>query len=356
MGLNNTIIKKTIYNLIFTHQITNIGTNFDNCYYEYFEKMALKMEKKDYTIIGIDGGGTKTRGILYRQGKILATSNAGTTRVGSVGVGESCERLLNVIIDLCEQANIDAVELDAVVIGLAGVWLEEEKLRSAQLLKTLARSQKMTFNDLIVISDAELALQGSFDGGNGIVLIGGTGSIALARNGKEKLARCGGWGIELDDEGSGAWIGKEGLTAIVRSIDGRGKATMLGKMFADRFPTIDLDEPRTIVKAYGDRSFEYQMLTPLVMEAAENGDQVCMEILQRASYHLMELFEALAPNYKTKTIPVALLGGMVENKTILERLINERIVANPKFERIVPKGNALDGAISIGIKLIEEMD
>jgi glucosamine kinase len=314
------------------------------------------MEKKDYTIIGIDGGGTKTRGILYRQGKILATAYAGTTRVGTVGVGESCERLLNVIIDLCEQGNIDSVELDAVVIGLAGVWLDEEKRRSAQLLKTLARGQKVTLNDLMVTSDAELALEGAFEGGNGIVLIGGTGSIGLAKPGKGLLFRCGGWGIELDDEGSGAWIGKEGLTAIVRAIDGRGNETILAKMFAELFPTIDLDQPRTIVKAYADRSFEYQMLTPLVMECAEKGDVVCMEIMQRASYHLMELFEALCPHFKIKTIPVAMLGGMVENKTILENLLNKRIKENPKYERIKPKGNALDGAISIGIRLIEEMD
>jgi len=127
-----------------------------------------------YSIIGIDGGGTRTRGILYNDGKILAKSGSGTTRVGAVGVGESCERLLNVIADLCTQAAIDSSEIDAVVIGLAGVWLDEEKRRSTQLMKTLARTQKMVLNDIIVISDAELAVEGAFGGDNGIVLIVGT--------------------------------------------------------------------------------------------------------------------------------------------------------------------------------------
>jgi glucosamine kinase len=312
---------------------------------------------RETTIIGIDGGGTRTRGILFKNGIEVARAFAGTTRVGTVGVGESCERLLNVISDLCVQADIDSVELDAVVIGLAGVWLEEEKKRSAHLLKTLARGQKLTLNDLIVISDAELALEGAFCGESGIVMIVGTGSIAIGKTTKNHFVRCGGWGIELDDEGSGAWIGKEGLTAIVRSIDGRGNSTIITQQFADMFPNIDLDNPRTIVKAYAERSFEYHMLTPIVMKAAEDGDPVCLEIIQRAAYHLMELLEAILKNYKVKTIPVSLMGGIIENNTLLAKMLYERIENHKIFKRIEPKSTALEGALALGIELIKnDMD
>ncbi len=313
-------------------------------------------QENDYTIIGIDGGGTKTRGILYRQNKIIAQSNSGTTRVGTVGVGESCERLLNLISDLCTQAQIDSEELDAVVIGLAGVWLDEEKKRSNQLLKTLARSQKITMNDLIIMSDAELALEGAFDGGNGIIMIAGTGSIAVGKLQKDKMVRCGGWGIELDDEGSGAWIGREGLTAIVRAIDGRGKPTILSDIFAELFPTINMERPRTIVKAYSERTFEYHMLTPYVMKCAVDKDEVCLEIINRACFHLMELLEVLQNQYKTQTVPVALMGGIIENNTLLAELLFNRLDGHKKLKRVNPMGSALDGSISIGMKKIKEMD
>ncbi|MDA3842861.1 MAG: hypothetical protein PF588_00645 [Candidatus Kapabacteria bacterium] len=309
----------------------------------------------NYTMIGIDGGGTRTRGILARKGEIIAHSGAGTTRVGAVGVGESCERLLNVIADLCDQAKIDTMELDAIVIGLAGVWLEEEKMRSAQLLKTLARGQKMTINDLTVTSDAEIALEGAFAGGPGIIKIVGTGSISLGKPAKGKLVRCGGWGIELDDEGSGAWIGREGLTAVVRAIDGRGKPTILTDRLTELFPFIDIENPRTIVKAYSERAFEYQMLTPVVMQCAEAGDEMCLDIINRSADHLMELLFALQPHYKTKKINVALMGGVVENDTLLEKMLNEKIKAHPVFNRVKPKGNALDGAIAMAERLTEEM-
>ncbi|MFA7627148.1 MAG: BadF/BadG/BcrA/BcrD ATPase family protein, partial [Candidatus Kapaibacterium sp.] len=175
---------------------------------------------KDYTIIGIDGGGTKTRGVIFRDGKVQSELVAGTTRIGAVGVGESCERTLNVITELCNKSGIETGEVDAIVVGLAGVWLEEEKLRSRNLIKTLARSQRTVINEILVTSDAEIALEGAFEGKDGIMTIVGTGSIALGKH-KNHLYRCGGWGIELDDEGSGAWIGREGLTAVVRGLDGR---------------------------------------------------------------------------------------------------------------------------------------
>lgn len=310
----------------------------------------------EYTIIGIDGGGTHTRGILVKDGKIAAQSKAGTTRIGAVGVGESSERILNIIADLCEQAAIDSEELDMVVIGLAGVWLEEEKKRSTQLIKTLGRSQKMILNDLIVISDAELAIEGAFEGEQGIVLIVGTGSIAVGKADKNKIVRCGGWGIELDDEGSGAWIGREGLTAVVRSLDGRGQSTTLTDFIADINPSIDIAQPRTIVKAYAERAFEYQMLSPSVMRCAEAGDVVCMDIVKRAGDHLLEHLFALHSNYKISPIPVALMGGIIDAETILADQIIKGIKKDKRFKRVEPKGTALNGAVSIAYRVIEEMD
>ncbi len=312
--------------------------------------------KNDYTLIGIDGGGTHTRGILQRENKVVAEAKSGSSRIGSVGVGESCERTLNVILELCNKAEIDISELDAVVVGLAGVWLEEEKKRSQQLLKTLGRAAGVKFNDLIVTSDAELALEGAFAGEHGIITIVGTGSIGLGRVGKSGLVRCGGWGIELDDEGSGAWIGREGLTAVVRALDGRGKATKMTQRIPEFSSIIDLKNPRTIVKAYNDGSFEYHNLTPAVMECAVEGDDVCLNIIKRSAKHLLELPVALLPSYKGKRVKVALMGGIIDAGTLLAGLLKDEINAHPDLELVEPKGTALEGAINIGVRLIEEME
>lgn len=105
----------------------------------------MAKKSNDYTIIGIDGGGTHTRGVLYREGKVIANAKAGTTRIGAVGVGESCERTLNVIIELCHQAEIETSELDAVVVGLAGVWLDEEKKKKSTSSQNTCQRPKSYF-------------------------------------------------------------------------------------------------------------------------------------------------------------------------------------------------------------------
>ncbi|MFA7325790.1 MAG: BadF/BadG/BcrA/BcrD ATPase family protein [Candidatus Kapaibacterium sp.] len=310
---------------------------------------------KDFTIIGIDGGGTHTRGILLRDGKIVAESKAGSTRIGAVGVGESCERTLNVILDLCEQASIESSEVDAVVVGLAGVWLEEEKQRSARLLKTLGRGHNFNFSDLIVTSDAEIALRGAFEGGNGIITIIGTGSIALGNPSGQDLVRCGGWGIELDDEGSGAWIGREGLTAVVRAIDGRGKKTALTDIIANAYPSINIEQPRTIVKAYSEGAFQYHSLSPFVMQCAVDGDPICLDIIDRSATHLLELPLALVPSFKEKQVEVALMGGIVENDTLLADKLKEKINKNKSLKLVDARSTALIGALAMGSELIAEM-
>ena len=310
---------------------------------------------KDFTIIGIDGGGTRTRGVLLRDGKIVAESKSGTTRVGAVGVGESCERTLNVILDLCQQAEIGSSEVDAVVVGLAGVWLEEEKQRSARLLKTLGRGQDFHFSDLIVTSDAEIALRGAFEGKEGIITIIGTGSIALGNPNGSDLVRCGGWGIELDDEGSGAWIGREGLTAVVRAIDGRGEFTALTDIISNAYPSINIDQPRTIVKAYTEGAFQYHSLSPFVMECAVDGDKVCLDIINRSANHLLELPMALVSQFKKKKVDVALMGGIVENDTLLANKLKENISKQKELNLIEAKSTALIGALTMGQELIAEM-
>ncbi|MBL8004625.1 MAG: hypothetical protein JNL36_05985 [Candidatus Kapabacteria bacterium] len=313
--------------------------------------------QNDFTIIGIDGGGSKTRGIISKNGETLATATAGTTRVGTVGFTESAERLLNVIKDLLRTAEIESKEIDAVVVGLAGIWLPDEQQRAVSLLKMLARSEGITLNDLIVISDAAIALEGAFAGDNGIVLIVGTGTIGIAKVEDGRYERCGGWGIELDDKGSGAWIGREGLTGIVRGIDGRGKPTSLTEKLVSLIPAISLEKPRTIVSAYIEGAFEYAALTPHVMECAANGDTVCMDIIERAVDHLVETPNALAKHFPSNVpIKLALMGGIMENDTLLRKLFLEKISHDTRYQIVQPTLTALDGAVNLGVNLLENLD
>lgn len=313
----------------------------------------------DYKIICIDGGGTKTRGVLFVNGNVAAERTFEySTRIGAIGFGEACDRTLHVITELCHNAQVTTTDIDIVVAGLAGVWLTQEKARALNLIKTLARQSFLSINDLVVTSDAELALEGAFDEGDGIITIVGTGSIGLAKKANsDEIFRCGGWGIELDDEGSGAWLGREGITAVVKALDGRGNKTSLTQKLISFIPQFDLSEPRTLVSAYNDKHFEYQKITPLVMECAAEKDKVCSEIVKSAAKHLAAIPNALLSQFaKNSTARVALMGGIITNKTLLAKMLIEEIKKNPRLQLVEPEGDAIRGALKIALRTLENID
>jgi N-acetylglucosamine kinase-like BadF-type ATPase len=309
----------------------------------------------NYTVIGIDGGGSKTRGrLVYGEQQVQRV--IGSTRVGVVGFTEACERVVQLLVDLTNDAGIDKSEIDAVVVGVAGIWLEEERQRFAHLLRIIARDSGFNLQDLIATSDAEIALRGAFGSEAGIMLIAGTGTITLGKNKQGELIRSGGWGIEIDDEGSGAWIGKKGLSACVKAIDGRGVQTSLLHKLADRYPQISLKFPRTIVSAFMDKVFEYHHLTQMVLEEAENGDSVCLEIVQEAAERLHENIMAVAKNIPGIPLPVSFLGGLLENNTLIARELLNKIKEKDSFNVVNPKGTALDGAIEYCFELVAKSE
>lgn len=309
----------------------------------------------NYTVIGIDGGGSKTRGrLVYGEQQVQRV--IGSTRVGVVGFTEACERVVQLLVDLTNDAGIDKSEIDAVVVGVAGIWLEEERQRFAHLLRIIARDSGFNLHDLIATSDAEIALRGAFGSDAGIMLIAGTGTITLGKNKQGDLIRSGGWGIEIDDEGSGAWIGKKGLSACVKAIDGRGVQTSLLDKLADRYPQISLKFPRTIVSAFMDKVFEYHHLTQMVLEEAENGDSVCLEIVKEAAERLHENIMAVAKNIPGIPLPVSFLGGLLENNTLIARELLNKIKEKDSFNVVEPKGTALDGAIEYCFELVAKSE
>src|SRR5262249_61200260 len=78
-----------------------------------------------------------------------------------------------------------------------------------------------------VTGDAVLAHAGALGGEPGVVLIAGTGVVALAIDADGALRTVDGWGPWLGDEGGGAWMGASGLRAALRALDGRGPSTAL---------------------------------------------------------------------------------------------------------------------------------
>lgn len=230
--------------------------------------------------IAIDGGGTKTEGLLCTgDGGILRRAVEGSSNPNDIGIEKSCARLLNVVGELAS-ALPDGAAVSSLFAGISGATGNAAMLTDA----LAASAQKVR-----VGSDAVnlLSCAGS---GDGICLISGTGSVCFVRAHGE-IRRIGGWGYLIDGAGSGYDIGRDAVSAVLCAYDGRGRATALtailekklGKRTADAIPEI----------YRGGKSF-IASLAPAVFEAAREGDGISCDILDRNAAYLAGLLSAAA--------------------------------------------------------------
>ena len=212
---------------------------------------------------------------------------------------------------------------DAICLGIAGVDREEE----ARLVRAIMRRIGYKARTLVV-NDALIALVAGVGDAPGIVIIAGTGSNAYGRNAAGEAARAGGWGHMIGDEGSGYWIGREALTAVMRAADGRGPETGLtAEMLAhfqvaevSRLPRIvyDRELPRTAVAA----------VCPIVQRMGEQGDAVATRILERAADELVLAAQSVAARLSMRgdEFTFCLAGGAFRVVPWLARELPTRLV------------------------------
>src|SRR5262249_13879716 len=132
----------------------------------------------------------------------------------------------------------------AICLGIAGVDRPADEAVVRGVMSRIGYNAKG-----LVGNDALIALQAGIGDAPGIVIVAGTGSIAYGRHLGE-AARAGGWGYVLGDEGSGYWIGRLALRAVVRHVDGRGKPTSLTPLLLAHFNVTRASE--LIQKVYHD--------------------------------------------------------------------------------------------------------
>jgi glucosamine kinase len=255
-----------------------------------------------------------------------------------------------VIADMMRQALSSAGILDAVPTmlygGFAGVGREEERRELETELYRLGVAE-----EVIVDSDASIALADAFDDGPGIIILAGTGSIAYGRGIDGSLARCGGWGPVFGDEGSGAWIGKRALGIVAAAADGREPTTALtGSILT----AAEVNTPEELIPwAIAAGTATIAKLAPVVMATAAAGDARANALLSLAAEELVVHVRALALRLfgdERAAVPVAFSGGLLQKGSLLRKKLEQRTRsavpgAQIRSAEIIPARGAVRAAI-----------
>jgi len=256
-------------------------------------------------VLGIDVGGTKTACLLANEdGTILARAREAGANLQ--GAGElALEKVLHTVMEAALDGH--RVTPSAICLGIAGVDRADDQRVVRGIMDRIG--YKAT---VLIVNDALIALQAGVGDAPGIVIVSGTGSIAYGRNVRGEAARAGGWGHVLGDEGSGYWIGRNALRAVVRSADGRGAETSLAPRLLAHFGLTGATEliHRVYHKALAPS--DVGALARYVQQARDEGDEVAAGILNFAADELMTTAAAVMKrlDMESDSFSFVLAGGM----------------------------------------------
>jgi N-acetylglucosamine kinase-like BadF-type ATPase len=293
-------------------------------------------------VIGIDGGGTKTIAALADfKRKICKEIEIGPTNPNKIGFERTIFDLKKLISNISKNKKIKIAYL-----GLAG-GLERDKEKRERIRKELQRFFKFP---IFVDGDQKIAFRAGTDEKNGIVVIAGTGAIAMGWKGK-KVAISGGWDWLIGDQGSGFWVGKKVLEEIGKALDGRRKDFKLKKFI---FKKLNIKREIDLYKNFYCADFVtgVALISRLVDKFSKRGDGFSKQILIEAANEVSKMAISVIKKlrFEKEKFPVVFTGGMFKSKIFRERVKNQikKVAKNAKI--ILLRKKPVIGAIKLAIE------
>jgi N-acetylglucosamine kinase-like BadF-type ATPase len=270
-------------------------------------------------VIGIDAGGTKTEAILADgDGRIVARSRRGGANLAAHGE-LAVEKTLHEVIE--ETLGDDHLRPDVICLGIAGVDRAEDNAIIQGIMRRIGARAR-----ILVTNDALIALVAGAGLGAGVVVIAGTGSIAYGRNERNEAARAGGWGYILADEGSGFWIGRQALRAVVREADGRGPATALTPLVLEFFGVARPEQLVREVYRHYLKPSDIARCARLVQQARDDKDAVAINIASVAADELAASVRSVVRQLVLAgDFPVVMAGGAFHAVPWLQEALRTRL-------------------------------
>ncbi|MBG0740320.1 ATPase [Paeniglutamicibacter antarcticus] len=264
-------------------------------------------------MVGLDIGGSKTRGIHWVDGALQADAEAGSANVQNVSRAEAAANLRELF------GTLAAEKVSRVYAGSGGVDTDEDAAALAALIAPCAPEARIT-----VVHDTRLLLAaGGAD--TGIAVIAGTGSAAWGVNADGAQSRAGGWGYLLGDEGSGYWFGRE---AVRHSLHRMNLDLPPDRLTSALLTKCGLQDPGELIAHFhgGTGRRYWAAMSPLVFTAAVEGHRESLAMIDRAGKDLAALAAQCAAQLKISG-PIVLGSGLGMHQPPLQETFRTHLAA-----------------------------
>ncbi len=285
--------------------------------------MECEQTKEAPLFIGIDGGGSKCRATIYASDdSVLGTGLSGRANP-LFGLSQTLESILSSTEQALADAGLTSSDSGKLVagLGLAGVNVP-------RLYQALTQWQH-PFAQMFVTTDLHTACIGAHRGGDGAVIITGTGSCGYAHVGEQSLS-LGGHGFPLGDKGSGAWFGLKAAEAALLHLDGFGPKTELTESVLNHF---QVSNGMGIVEHLAGKSSScYAALARDLLRCANEQDEVAKEIVKQGAAYISQVARRLFTLHPPR---FSMIGGLAEplapwlDKEVVDRI--SPVIAPPEM-------------------------
>jgi N-acetylglucosamine kinase-like BadF-type ATPase len=299
-------------------------------------------------ILGIDGGGTRTRASIMAGDRLLAHAENGSIKRLRVGAEAAEANLRALLKDVFTQAALTGLRAASVGVASASMPGTAEWITAVLRDFSVERSE--------VVGDEVIALDAAFHGGPGILQIAGTGSNTIGRAPDGSRECAGGWSSRLGDEGSGYWIGLHSVRRALKAHD-REEPTQVLEKVGHLWGTPSIEDLVNL----GDSTPgpDFAALAPAINELAEQGDPVASDVLRDAAADLVDFVLLVRAKLRRKHIiagevPVAWTGGVIEHMPqVREAFYAGLKAAAPAMPVARQAAVSLDGALWRARRLAE---
>jgi glucosamine kinase len=290
-------------------------------------------------VLGLDVGGSKTHAVLSDGDNVVAEMLAGSANPSSVGEAEAGRQLDEVF------AQLGSVRPAAVCAGAAGVDSVEAAERFRRLLSDRAPTARVG-----VVHDTELVLAAA-GSRTGIVVISGTGSACWGRNAQGQVARAGGWGYLLGDEGSGYGVARDAVRHALSLVDQGREPDLLARRLT---AACGLSRPGLLLDSFyaqPERRY-WARQAGLVFALAADGEPASAAIVEAAVTALATLVRTVGDRIGHDG-PVVLAGGLAVHQPALQTGIRSRVAAHGYDDVRVLDRDPVHGAVALARSLLQ---
>ncbi len=295
---------------------------------------------------GWDGGGTKTEVVLRDEtGQQHFSAVFGPLNPNGASRDRVPETVRSCVHYMKEAAG-DLSAVGGLVVGMAGI-----SSHSARDLVEKALSEAGWQGPLRLAGDQEIALSGAVEG-PGLLLIAGTGSVCCGRDREGRSFRVGGYGYLIDDGGSGWAIGRDMLSALARSADGRESSTVLTDLIFERLGLHSLSEVITWLYDPAHGKGDVAALAALLPEALTKGDGAADRIARQAAEELSLLAETAWRKSGLEEAEIAFTGSILTRMPEIRQRVEARLAQTcPRLRPISPRCSPGEGAAKMALEL-----